>query len=319
MRTEKHAKYIDSLCAYLHFKVFSKDFYKLYRYYSKDISCLLALHLSKQQNEKYVEQAKVIIENCYEQNQEIILWDSLEYPTLLKEISSPPLVLFIKGNKKLLQNQKNISIVGTRRPSVFSIYFTQFFVDVLSSLEFTIVSGMALGIDSVAHRTSLSNEKGSTISVLAHGLDYPYPRANKSLFELSENSNKILLLSEYPPGTTPKTYFFPKRNRLITGLSPYFCFIEGERTSGAMISAKYALDQNKEIYALDSKFMFSNSGGKQLIEDGALCLLKLISYQSISSIYGEPRNSGKMKYKGITVFSSWLPLHSYQWIRFSVL
>ena len=211
----------------------------------------------------------------------IFIFDE-EYPDILKNIYDPPFVLFCLGNKKLIQKSK-ISMVGTRKPSTIGVKAAEFISNHLSNQKMTIVSGMAYGIDTACHRASYKNT-GGTIAVLAHGLDYIYPKANHYLYQLAQkyhtnHSNNpddsgdymggVLFISEYPLGVKPQRYHFPKRNRIISGLSSCLLFMEGGEKSGALISCRYAVEQGREVFVFDHSFLTNNSGGKKLISEGA--------------------------------------------------
>ena len=219
----------------------------------------------------------------YELNQKnnihMIFFFDEGYPNLLKNIYDPPFVLFCLGNKELIQKNK-ISMVGTRKPSIIGVKVAEFISNYLSNKEITMVSGMAHGIDTACHKASYQS-KGGTIGVLAHGLDYIYPKANHHLYQLaqkfqnstntnhSRESGGILFISEYPLGVKPQRYHFPKRNRIISGLSPCLLFIEGGEKSGALITCHYAMEQGREVFVFEHPFLSNNSGGKKLISEGA--------------------------------------------------
>ncbi|MDH5717984.1 MAG: DNA-processing protein DprA [Spirochaetia bacterium] len=237
----------------------------------------LSLKLFGNKFKDYKNYASEIIKNHNKKNINIITYTNELYPDNLRYIQTPPFVLFAKGNLNLLKNESKISIVGTRRPSPISCFYSKFISNFLSKHNYTIVSGMASGIDSISHRGAII-EKGGTIGIIAHGLDHVYPQKNHDLFNLALNNNindekkNILLLSEYPLGVKPKNYHFPKRNRIITGLSKILFFIEGGIKSGALISVKYALNQGRDVYVLRHPFMKNNEGGENTHQEGALDL-----------------------------------------------
>lgn len=180
-----------------------------------------------------------------------------EYPYLLKEIDSPPLCLYCKGNTQLL-NTVCIGVVGSRRPSEYGLVVTKQFVKELAEADVTIVSGMAAGVDTIAHRTTLEN-RGNTIAVLAGGFNHVYPASNFSLFkELSENN---LIISEYNPEVKPQTYYFPIRNRIIAGLSKGVLVTEAGEKSGSLHTINYAIDFNREIFAVPGRINSEMSKG----------------------------------------------------------
>jgi DNA processing protein len=188
-----------------------------------------------------------------------------DYPLALKEIYNPPLVLHCQGVLSLADN--GLAIVGTRHPTAYGVKATEQLVQELATSEATIISGLAFGIDTVAHRAALQN-KLATIAVLGTGIDLPYPPENKKLFE--QIAREGLLISEYPLNTKPMKWHFPHRNRIITGLSRAVCVMEGALTSGAMITGKLALDQNRDVYALPGQIFSTQAQGPNwLIAQGA--------------------------------------------------
>ncbi len=192
----------------------------------------------------------------------ITIWDD-EYPYLLKKIYDPPIFLYYRG-EFLNEDNYSIAIVGTRQPTNYGKIQTEKLVSDLALQKITIVSGLARGIDSVAHRTALKNG-GRTIAVLGCGIDVIYPPENKKLFdEICENG---LIISEYPPRTKPDALNFPKRNRIISGLSLGTVVIETAETGGALQTASFALDQNREVFALPG-----NVGVRQ--SEGTNCIIK---------------------------------------------
>ncbi len=198
------------------------------------------------------------------------------YPKLLKYISNPPFVLFGKGNISLLE-KPSVSMVGTRQPSGISLRCASFVTEYLSKCNITIVSGMALGIDSICHRTAYKN-KGGTIGILAHGLDWVYPKANYDLFALakSKQTDSVLLLTEYCAGIRPQRYTFPKRNRIISALSHATLLLECGVKSGALLTAQSALQQGRDVWVFDHELSQNNEGGKKLLYDGAIPLSNFI-------------------------------------------
>ena len=179
------------------------------------------------------------------------------YPKLLKEIDSPPLCLYCKGNVQLL-NTLSIAVVGTRRPTDYGIVTTKQFVKELSKHDITIISGLAVGIDTIAHKTALENQ-GKTIAVLAGGLYHIYPAVNQALARtISENN---LILSENSPNIAPLGYYFPIRNRIIAGLSNAVLIPEAGLNSGSMHTKKFASDFHREIFAIPGKINSEMSKG----------------------------------------------------------
>ena len=196
---------------------------------------------------------------------EVIFLDSPSYPKLLKEIFDPPQVLYVKG--KLDPKALNIAVVGSRLASIYGLKIAEQFSYQLSSLGITIVSGLARGIDSAAHRGALK-AKGRTTAVLGSGLNCIYPPENKKLFE--EISESGAVISEFAMSTGPLAGNFPRRNRIISGLSSGVVVVEAAKRSGALITAGFALEQGREVFAIPGKADSPTSWGtNQLIKDGA--------------------------------------------------
>jgi DNA processing protein len=172
------------------------------------------------------------------------------YPELLYEIPDPPPILYYQGNLELLavcQIRPAIGIVGTRSPSDYGKRWTRRLTKTLCRAEFLIISGLADGIDRIAHESCLE-AKGETIAVLGTGVDVVYPYRNRDLYRAIGQSG--LLLSEHPPGTQPEKVHFPRRNRIIAGLSRATLVTEAPRKSGALITAKLANDYGRDVFAL---------------------------------------------------------------------
>jgi DNA processing protein len=187
------------------------------------------------------------------------------YPLLLKEIAYPPIVLYAKGNLKLL-NKTLFAIVGTRRPTIYGINMAYEYAYKLASLGLVIVSGLARGIDTMAHRGAL--DAGQTIAVLGGGLLNIYPKENERLAQ--EITKRGCLVSEFPLKEPPFKENFPRRNRIVSGLSRGVLVVEAAQKSGALITAHLACEQNREVFALPGKANSSVSKGTHLlIKEGA--------------------------------------------------
>ncbi|MCP8616534.1 DNA-processing protein DprA [Salirhabdus salicampi] len=200
-------------------------------------------------------------------NYGVITFRNPIYPTLLKEIPDPPVLLYLKGDAQLLKRTPHFSIVGTRHPSKQGLKKVEHFVRPLAQHGWTIVSGLAQGMDSYAHQVTMKYN-GKTIAVLGHGFHYIYPRQHEGLFrEIGKNH---LLLSEYPPDTPPKRWQFPERNRIVSGLSFGTLIVEAKEKSGTFITAECALEQGRDLFAVpDSIFSEYSRGCHQLIQEGA--------------------------------------------------
>lgn len=200
----------------------------------------------------------------------ITIWDK-EYPSILKKIFDPPLLIYMKGIFEV-QDNFNVAVVGTRKPTNYGIVQCERITEGLSSRGITIVSGLARGIDSIAHTTALKNN-GRTIAVIGSGLDVIYPPENRRLFnEITEHG---AIISEFPPGTKPDAQNFPRRNRIISGLSLGTVIIETGLTGGAMQTAALALDQNREVFAVPGNLLVKQSEGtNRMIQKGEAKLIK---------------------------------------------
>ncbi|PIY96846.1 MAG: DNA-protecting protein DprA [Candidatus Kerfeldbacteria bacterium CG_4_10_14_0_8_um_filter_42_10] len=193
------------------------------------------------------------------------------YPSLLKEIYDPPALLYIKGEIK--KDDLRLAIVGTRKASSYGQEAASELAGNLAKAGLIIVSGLALGIDALAHQATVQ-AKGKTIGVLACGLDLVYPRANYRLAEEILDTGGALI-SEYPLGTVALKHHFPIRNRIISGLSIGTLVIEAGEKSGALITARLALEQNREVFAVPGSIYNKNSEGpNNLIKMGARAVTK---------------------------------------------
>src|SRR5436190_2481708 len=199
--------------------------------------------------------------------QHIVYWDNFCYPSLLREISFPPLILFIKGELSLLQQQA-LAIVGARNPTHTGLEIAHQLANELSELGFVIISGLARGIDGAAHQGALIN-KGLTMAVLGSGLEHIYPSAHQTLaMDILENGG--MLISEFFPFTSPRAEYFPRRNRIISGMSLGVIVVEATLRSGSLITAHYALEQNREVFAIPGSIRNPLSQGcHALLKEGA--------------------------------------------------
>jgi DNA processing protein len=195
-----------------------------------------------------------------------LAFDHPDYPELLKTIYDPPPLIYFKGRKEIL-NKRLIAIVGTRKPTSYGLSAAGEFAKQLSLLGFVIVSGFASGIDTAAHKGAFE-AGGETVAVFGCGLDVIYPPDNIRLAEDIINSG--CLISEFPPKTPTSNWTFPQRNRIISGLSRGVIVVEGSVDSGSLITAKSALDQGREVFAVPGAIESQNSKGPHwLIKQGA--------------------------------------------------
>lgn len=196
----------------------------------------------------------------------MILFEDPEYPNLLREINMPPPFLYAKGKITNL-NEPMIAVVGTRRPTIHGKLATEKICKELVKFGFTVVSGFAQGIDTIAHRSVLECG-GKSVAVFGCGVDRVYPASNNWLYK--EILEKGAVISEFPPGTPPRSYNFPRRNRIISGISYGTVIVEAGEKSGALITANYAIDQNRELFAVPGPLGSEKSKGvNKLIELGA--------------------------------------------------
>ncbi|MGB9822045.1 DNA-processing protein DprA [Thermodesulfovibrio sp.] len=209
---------------------------------------------------------------CEKREIKIYPFNAAQYPGLLKEIYDPPVVLFCKGEIKP-EDHLGLAIVGSRNLSEYGRRVTDRLASELASFGITIVSGLARGIDSVAHRAALS-QGGRTIAVLGSGVLYIYPSENKTLAEKIIQNGAIL--SEFYPEEGPKKENFPKRNRIISGISIGTVVTEAAINSGALITASLALEQGREVFAVPGNITSKNSEGTNyLIQKGAKVVTKI--------------------------------------------
>lgn len=202
----------------------------------------------------------------------IFTWEDETYPQRLKEIDQPPPVLYIRG-EYLPDDLFAVAIVGTRRVTAYGRQITEELGGYLASNGITMVSGLARGVDAIAHQTALK-AGGRTIGVLGSGVDRIYPPEHRGLAEKMMESGAIV--SDYAPGTPPDASNFPPRNRIISGLSLAVVVIEAGETSGALITAEFAAEQGREVFAVPGSILAPQSKGtNKLIQNGALPLLSV--------------------------------------------
>lgn len=194
-----------------------------------------------------------------------------DFPKKLLNIPDRPYLLYIKGRK--IEEKISIGIVGSRKATDYGKWVCKKFTRELSRLDIDIISGMAMGIDAIAHEETLNNN-GNTIGVLGTGIDKIYPRSNYRLFEIMASRGTIV--SEFPLGEGPKSYNFPRRNRIISGLADGLIIVEAKEKSGTLITANHALEQGKDVFAIPGPInsIFSK-GTNKLIRDGAIPLLDI--------------------------------------------
>lgn len=196
----------------------------------------------------------------------VLTWDSPDYPTLLRQITDAPPVLFVRGTFTPA-DEWSVALVGTRKATIYGREVAHRLATDLAHNRVTVVSGLARGIDSVAHKAVLE-AGGRTVAVLGSGVDFIYPAEHRKLAEaIVENG---ALISDYPLGTRPEAANFPARNRIISGLSLGVIVVEADVKSGALITADFALDHGRDVFAVPGSILSPASAGcNRLLRDGA--------------------------------------------------
>ncbi len=283
----------------------AKTLLKVIHHYKSDVSKVLtdsqknlAKFFDSTSVEKIVQARSGKIENKVYTQFKIkpVFWGDKEYPKLLAEIYDPPIILYCRGNIKLLDSIC-LAIVGSRKHTYYSKSVLESVIPLLVSAKMTIVSGLALGVDGLAHYLTLENS-GNTIGVLGSGVDNIYPTANHQLAARILESGG-LILSEYPPGSRPYKSNFPLRNRIIAGLSVGTLIIEARHDSGSLITAGLANEYGREVFSVPGNIdNFASEGTNTLIKQGAKMvtsaddILSELNIESISpeNLLLEPQN-----------------------------
>ena len=212
--------------------------------------------------DKRTNRAQEILNTCIKNNIGILPYSEELFPTRLRTIKNPPVLLYYKGKLPEFDKELCIGTVGTRTPSSYGCRCSYEIAFDLALSGAYVISGMALGIDSVCHSAAL-DAGGNTVAVLGCGIDIIYPKENTDLYNrLSANST---IISEYSPGTSATRYTFPQRNRIISGLSLGTLIIEAQQKSGAMITAQIAAEQNRDLFAVPGRVGETNSMGPNLL------------------------------------------------------
>ncbi len=211
-------------------------------------------------------------------NAEIITFWSDKFPISLKKINDPPILLFVRGDIKEY-DRFALAVVGTRNPSSYGKIIAESISRELANKGLTVVSGLARGVDTIAHSTTI-NASGRTLAIIGSGLDVIYPFENKKLYQRIYEHGAVI--TEFPMGTKPDAINFPKRNRIIAGLALGTIVVEAGEKSGALITANLALEYNREVFAIPGNITSGKSiGCNQLIKEGA----KLV--QSVDDVLDE--------------------------------
>jgi len=220
----------------------------------------------KTEKKLLLEKAAEEIEKAFKKGFSIIAFNDQAYPSQLKEIADPPLVLYSKG-KFVPEDRFSIAVVGTRSPDSYGKKIAFQITSQLAGFKFTIISGLARGIDTIAHRAAI-NSGGRTIAILGCGLDIAYPPENMDLIE--EIASCGVVISEFPPGTEPAARNFPGRNRIISGLSRGVLVVQAREKSGTLHTVNSALEQGREVFAIPGPIDKELSRGtNSLIKEGA--------------------------------------------------
>lgn len=237
------------------------DIYDNFTQLESQLKEILTAHEFSLLNKSAKQNLNQIIEGYEKENIKIVTICDPRYPQILKDTEHPPFCLYCKGNVDLLKSDC-IAVVGSRKISDYGRVVTAQFTKELVGAGLTIVSGMALGVDSVAHNTTIQNQ-GATIAVLAGGFNHIYPTANFGLYKQIAQSG--LVVTEYPPNAEPLSYNFPVRNRIIAGLSKGVLVTEAGLRSGAMHTKNYAVEMGRELFAIPGKITSSESEGTNAI------------------------------------------------------
>jgi DNA processing protein len=201
---------------------------------------------------------------------QVLTWDDDDYPRHLKEIDQPPPILYVRG-VLTPEDEWSVAIVGTRKVTAYGRQVAEEVAGTLANNGVTIVSGLARGVDSIAHQAAV-NAGGRTLAVLGNGIDLVYPPENRKL--ATQVIEHGALISDYPLGTQPDGVNFPPRNRIISGLSLAVIIVEAGQTSGALITASFAAEQGRDVFAVPGNINAPQSlGTNRLIRDGAQPLL----------------------------------------------
>jgi len=232
-------------------------------------------------------------EKIEQQGIKILTWQDVAYPQRLKEIDQPPPVLYIRG-EYLPDDLFAVAIVGTRRVTPYGRQITEELSAYLAANGMTVISGLARGVDALAHQTALK-AGGRTIGILGSGVDKIYPPEHRALAE--QMMERGAIISDYAPGTPPEASNFPPRNRIISGLSLAVVVVEAGETSGALITAEFAAEQGREVFAVPGSILAPQSKGtNKLIQNGALPLLSVNDLMQALDItrVGEKKSARKI-------------------------
>ncbi|MBE6956670.1 MAG: DNA-protecting protein DprA [Ruminococcaceae bacterium] len=217
-----------------------------------------------------LDEAEKILAACAKKKIRILTWNDELYPKRLKNIADPPLVLYYRGILPDFDSNPTIGVVGTRGASAYGLSAARKLGGEIAACGALVVSGMAEGIDAQATEGALKQGKGA-VGVLGCGVDRVYPACNRKLYTTMDQQG--CLLSEFPPGTPPNRWNFPKRNRIISGLSCGVLVVEAPKTSGALITARQAMEQGRDVFVVPGNIgVDSCEGSNALLRDGAMAV-----------------------------------------------
>ena len=265
---------------YQQYKLLLKSFSSLTKAFFSSYSDLIKSGLNSKTIFSFIEKRKnfnieKVLDQIEREKIKICIFSDIDYPRLLKNIYNPPPLFYYKGNLNINWDY-SLSVVGSRKMTSYGEKIAFSLIPPLIQNNIAIISGLAIGIDSMAHRITIDN-KGKTIAILGSGLDYYsiYPSFNKSLVdEIIKNDG--LVISEFPLKTPAFPYNFPQRNRIIAGLSRATLIIEASQKSGSLITAKYALEEGREVLSVPADiFDEAYDGNNDLIKKGAVVVNKI--------------------------------------------
>jgi DNA processing protein len=253
---------------------------------------------------RYKEEAILKLKTVNDLNINIITINDGLYPYYLKNIHDPPIILYVRG--KMYNEEKCVAVVGSRKATSYGLKMAETISYELAKLGITVVSGMARGIDTYAHNGAL-RACGRTVAVLGCGLDIVYPSENKELMDKIIETGAVI--SEYPPGMQPVPGNFPARNRIISGISQGVVVIEAGERSGSLITAGFALDQGREVFAVPGNInSFTSVGTNKLIKDGAKIVtdiedileeLKMFNFSGVNIGIEKKKAYDEARFKGL--------------------
>ncbi|PMP97523.1 MAG: DNA-protecting protein DprA [Thermodesulfobacterium geofontis] len=276
---------------WLGFYLKERNIFKSIKYFEERLEIREIIKFKKYSETEIINLAQKELEKAEKEKVRILFIKDKEFPEKLKTISYPPLFLYVKGN--FLQDKNLIAIIGSRKPTSYGKEVAYKFSKKLAENNVGIVSGLARGIDSISHIGALDSG-GYTIGVLGCGVDIVYPAENRELFKKIIKNGGVII-SEFPFGTKPKKENFPMRNRIISGLCEGIVVIEAGRKSGTLITAKWALNQGREVFAIPGSVFSSQSEGTHyLIKEGANMIT---SPEEILDYFGWKKEVDSLKIK----------------------